>query len=308
MTLQVKKLLAEMQVRKSVKEKRAFRAWLAEELRVAGWQVTEEKNGYAGHNVVVGDPEKAKVLYTAHYDTQAVLPFPNLITPRSLGGYLAFQGAICVGMILITVAVMLFAMLVLKASQEVGLLSIYLICLFFVWWMYFGKANQHTVNDNTSGVATLLEVALTMPRADRDKVCLIFFDNEERGMLGSAKFAARHKRVKKETLVLNFDCVSDGDFIHFFPAKALRGEEDVLTAVERAFLPIAGKSVEVYREKSIYPSDNASFRRAFGVCALKRKGTIYYMDRIHTSKDTVWMEENIELLRQGCLRFAEDLD
>lgn len=295
-------------MRKSVKEKRTFRAWLTEELQAAGWQVTEEGSRTAGHNVIVGDPDKAKVLYTAHYDTQAVLPFPNLITPRSLGGFLAFQCAICLGMMLVAVAAMLFTVLVLNAPAEVGMAVVWLLCVFFVWWLYFGKANRHTVNDNTSGVLTLIEVALTLPPEERDKVCLIFFDNEERGMLGSSDFASKHKRVKKETLVLNFDCVSDGDSLQFFPTKRLRREEETLCAVERAFLPVAGKSVEVYRGWSIYPSDNASFRRACGVCALKQRGRLYYLDRIHTPKDTVLMEENIELLRLGCLRFAEALD
>lgn len=308
MTLQAKRLLAEMQVRKSVKEKRAFRAWLTEELQSAGWQVKEEGSFFAGHNVIAGDLEKAKVLYTAHYDTQAVLPFPNLITPRSLGGFLAFQCAICLGMMLITVAVMLFLRLVLNADIEVGLFAVSFLCFLFVWWLYFGKANRHTANDNTSGVIALLEVALSLPAKEREKVCLVFFDNEERGMLGSSHFAEKHKNLKKNALVLNFDCVSDGNSIQFFPTKALRREERVLQAIERAFLPVAGKDVQVYRKNSIYPSDNASFRRACGVCALKKKGKTYYMDRIHTKNDTVFMEENIELIRQGCLRFAEGLD
>ncbi len=69
-----------------------------------------------------------------------------------------------------------------------------------------------------------------------------------------------------------------------------------------------GKDVEVVRGFGFYPSDNASFKRACGVCALKRGKVFgYYMDRIHTGKDTVMDEENIALLRDGNLALAKAL-
>lgn len=313
MTSQSRKILADMQVRKSSREKREFRAWLTKELESAGWTVQEEYGFPAGHNVIAGDPEKAKVLYTAHYDTQAVLPFPNFITPRNMGIYLWVQLLICLGFFAIVAVVEGIVLYVAKTMEAVvdlwwlGPQVSVVLCAFLIWWMFFGKANKHTANDNTSGVITLLETALALPVEDRDKVCFVFFDNEERGMLGSSHFTGKRKRVKKNTLVLNFDCVSDGDSIQFFPTKALRKDEEALKAIEAAFLPTAGKEVEVYRPGGTYPSDNVSFKRACGVCALKKK-KFYYMDRIHTSKDTVFMEENIALLREGCLRLAKGLE
>ena len=316
MTPQSQKILSDMQVRKSSKEKREFRAWLTGELEAAGWTAREEGSFFAGHNVIAGNPEKAKVLYTAHYDTQAVLPFPNFITPRNMGAYIAYQVLIVLAFfvaVAVAEGVTILAFRALGAKEllpVVAPLVSMAVCFFFLWWLFFGKANRHTANDNTSGVITLMEVALALPPEDRDKVCLVFFDNEERGMLGSANFASRRKQVKKETLVLNFDCVSDGDSIQFFPTKALRKKEaeGTLAAIENAFTPMEEKEVAVYREGGIYPSDNASFKRACGVCALKKKGKIYYMDRIHTAKDTVFMEENIALLREGCLRLAKGLE
>ena len=60
---------------------------------------------------------------------------------------------------------------------------------------------------------------------------------------------------------------------------------------------------------SMYPSDNANFKRGAGVCALKHKKIVgYYMDRIHTSKDTVLDGANIALLRDGALRYIAGLD
>lgn len=304
MTSQAQKVLGEMQVRKSSREKREFRAWLSGELKRLGWTVTEEHGFFAGHNVIAGDPEKAEVLFTAHYDTQAVLPVPNFITPRNLPIYIFYQLLLCLPLLLAVFAVGV-GTAVLDAPLEAALVLSYAVCFFFLWWLFFGKANRHTANDNTSGVVTLLEIAAALRLEDRDKVCLVFFDNEERGMLGSSHFAGKRKAVRQNALVLNFDCVSDGDFIQFFPTKALKRDANALQELETAFTGWGDKQVEVVRGAGFYPSDNACFNRAYGVCALKKGRFGYYMDRIHTNRDTVFQEENIALLRDGCLRLTQ---
>ena len=310
MTAQSNKIMAEMQVRKSKKQKKNFRAWLCGELEAAGYAPTVEK-GFAARNVVVGDPDKAQVLLTAHYDTQPVLPIPNFITPRNLFFFVLYQIAIVLPLFIVIAIVE--GVLISFAPEAVLWWLMPLtsmgICVFFIWWIMDGKANKHTANDNTSGVLTLLETALALPPEHRERVCFVFFDNEEKGMFGSAAFAKKHKQVKKHTTVLNFDCVSDGDSIQFFPQKKLKKDEDALQRIEAAFLPTGGKDVQVVRSFSMYPSDNANFKRGAGVCALKHKKVIgYYMDRIHTNKDTVLDKANIALLRDGCLRYIAGLD
>ncbi len=310
MTKQSNKIMAEMQVRKSKKQKEHFRAWLCGELEAAGYAPTVEK-GFAARNVVVGDPDKAQVLLTAHYDTQAVLPIPNFITPRNLFFFLLYQIAIVLPLLIVLAVV---EGVLLSFAPEAVLwwlmpLASMGICIFFIWWILDGKANKHTANDNTSGVLTLLETALALPPEHRDRVCFVFFDNEEKGMFGSAAFVKKHKQVKKKTTVLNFDCVSDGDSIQFFPQKKLKKDEAALQRIEAAFLPTGDKDVQVVRGFSMYPSDNANFKRGAGVCALKHKKVVgYYMDRIHTNKDTVLDKANIALLRDGALRYIAGLD
>lgn len=127
-------------------------------------------------------------------------------------------------------------------------------------------------------------------------------------MFGSAAFAKRHKNVKKNTTVLNFDCVGDGGSIQFFPQRKLKKDGAALKRLEAAFRPTGGKDVQVVRGFSLYPSDNANFKKGAGVCALKHKPLVgYYMDRIHTSRDTVLDEDNIALLRDGALRYIAAL-
>ncbi|MFG6351196.1 MAG: M28 family peptidase [Oscillospiraceae bacterium] len=309
MTEQSRKILGEMQVRKSRKQKAAFRAWLCGELEAAGYEPKVEQS-FAARNVVVGAPERAKALFTAHYDTQAVLPIPNFITPRNLLFYVLYQLLIVIPLF-ITVGVaagLIFAFAPEAVAWWLGPLASIAICGFFMWWVIDGPANRHTANDNTSGVLTLMETALALPPDQRGRVCFVFFDNEEKGMLGSAAFAKKHKEVKKNTPVINFDCVGDGDSIQFFPRRRVKKDAAMMERLEASFLPAQGKDVQVVRGFGFYPSDNASFKKGAGVCALKHKPVVgYYMDRIHTSKDTVLDEGNLNLLRDGALRYIAGL-
>lgn len=306
------KIMEDFQVRKSKKQKEAFRAWLCGELEAAGCAPKVE-GGFAAKNVVAGDPDTAKVIFSAHYDTCAVLPIPNFITPRNMFFYICYQLLMIAPLFLVIAAAeaVLLAVIVKLQSPELLLLmpvTSIALCAFFVWWIIDGPANKHTANDNTSGVITLLEAALSMPDEDRKQVCFVFFDNEEKGMLGSAAFARRHKKAKKNTPVLNFDCVGDGDSIQFFPRRRLKKDQDALERIQAAFLPAGGRDVQVVRGFGLYPSDNASFRKGVGVCALKHRPVIgYYMDHIHTSRDTVLDEVNITLLRDGALRYIAGL-
>ena len=304
MTPQSQTVMSDFQVRKSKKQKEAFRAWLCGELEAAGYVPKIEK-GFAARNVVVGDPDAARVIFSAHYDTCAVLPIPNFITPRNMFFYLCYQMLFLLIFLAVVFVFDFTFFLLTDAPAEVGIGLSYLLCIFMVWWILDGKANRHTANDNTSGVITLLETALALPEEERGKVCFVFFDNEEKGLFGSAAFTKAHKKAKKETLNINFDCVSDGDYIQFFPGKPLKKDKEALDRIESAFEGRGEKKTEVVRGPGFYPSDNKAFRRGVGVCALRRKRVIgYYMSRIHTNRDTVLEEENIELLRDGALRLA----
>jgi len=310
MTEQSRTVMDRYQVRKTEKQKAAFREWLCGELTKAGYapRVEEVFSGFRCRNVIAGDPDKAEALYTAHYDTCSVLPFPNFITPRNLPVYILFNVLLGVGLLAVVFAAEA-ALILLDAPKPVCIFASPVICAFVIFWMMGGgKANRHTANDNTSGVLTLIETALALPEEARDKVCFIFFDNEEKGMFGSGGFAKGHKDVKLNTVCINFDCVSDGDYIQFFPTKKLKKDARALEALEKAFRGRGGKTVEMVRSFGFYPSDNASFKRAAGVCALRKSRVWgFYMSRIHTGRDTVLEEENIQLLRDGALAYAAAL-
>lgn len=300
-------LLTDFQIRKSKKQKAAFRSWLCGELKKAGYDPVVDTSGglLAGHTIILGNPARADMFFTAHYDTCAVLPFPNFITPRNLPVYLLYNLLICLVLFVVVIGAELPLLLLDLPKAVCEGVPIGIFC-FFLWWMFFGKANRHTANDNTSGVVTLLEIAQILPPEDREKVCFIFFDNEEKGLLGSNSFASKHKDLKERAFMINFDCVGDGKSIQFFPNRTVKKDAELCRALEEAFLPMGDRSVEVVRGFGFYPSDNGSFKKGVGVCALKKAPFCgYYMDRIHTARDTVLEEDNIALLREGALRLAK---
>lgn len=303
MTEQSKDLLTRFPVRKSKQQKAEFRDWLSQTLEKAGYTPkTEESRSLAvSHNVIVGDPDTAEVVLTAHYDTCAVLPVPNLITPRNPVTFLGWQLLLVAVILALVIGVELLTIRLFDPPLWVVLLVVYAVAGFLLWWMMAGKANKTNVNDNTSGVITLLETALSLPEEARGRVAFVFFDNEELGLLGSAGFYKAHKSAMQNTLLLNFDCVGDGDHILFFPSKTLRKDGDALKRLEEAFPSAGDKQTEVCTKGfSVYPSDQKHFPKGVGVAALhKSPWAGYWLGRIHTRRDTVLEEENITLLCRG---------
>lgn len=303
------------EIRKTRKQKSAFIDYLQSVSAAEGYICKTEKGYFGARNIVVGDPDTAKVIYTAHYDTCARLPFPNFITPKCIWLYLLYQ-------IVITVALVCLPAVITQGAYHLGLLlnpelTVNLTedfdATFFLWYILLlselflvmaGPANKHTANDNTSGVTTLLNIMTSLPTEARENVAFIFFDLEEMGLFGSAGYANRHKRVAQSTLLLNFDCVSDGHTLLFALRK---GSERYASAIREAFPDTEIHAVEVVSKGVFYPSDQMNFARGVGIAALKGRGGLLYMDRIHTGRDTVYMEENITYLTEGAVRLAESL-
>ena len=311
MTATTQTILSAYQVRKSKAQKRAFAAYLKEIAEQNGYTYREERGSFGATNLIVGDPSRAKFLCTAHYDTCARLPFPNFITPKRFDIYLLYQLLLTV-LLLLPAAVVLFGLptllLLLGASDAaafgIGGFVAYLALIATMLLILVGPANKHTANDNTSGVTVLVDTMLAMPPELRDQVTYVFFDLEEAGLFGSASYRAKHKKETKRQLLINFDCVSDGDHLLLVLRKGAHRFADTLA---EAFPAEDGKlQREICRRGVFYPSDQSNFPCGVGVAALKksRKLHILYMNRIHTRRDTVYEAENISYLKNGCIRLA----
>ena len=296
-------ILESYQIRKRTKQKTAF----IDLLRAHYPELTVEEGGLIKcRNLIIGDLENAKIIVSAHYDTCSALPFPNFITPKRP----IFTILYSLLLILPIFAAMLGVNILLnRFSNNYWLHYFISVALYFglLALLIIGPANKHTANDNTSGVVMLCELLESLTEEERKKIAFVFFDHEETGLLGSYLFKKQHKQMMQDKLLINFDCVSDGDNMLLGITTAAR--EQYGTAFEEAFLPEDGKSVLFERmEKIYYPSDHSGFPMALAAAALKHKPVLgYYMDRIHTSRDTNFDEANISMLVNGIHRFLEKL-
>lgn len=305
-------------VRKSKKQKDGFIDYIKEFAKKEGYSCRVEKGSFGARNIVIGDPARAKAIYTAHYDTCARLPFPNFITPKNFLYYLLYQLLITTVLIAVLLAAAFGAGILI--GTILGLLKVHqsvvdsvaafvpLIAYFLVFYLLMnGPANKHTANDNTSGVITLIEIMQALPAEKRNEICFVFFDLEEMGLFGSSAFASKHKKVIKDKLLLNFDCVSDGDTILF---AVKHNAKKYISALEQSFVSDDYFKVDIASKGVFYPSDQANFKGGVGVASLKYSKALraLYMDKIHTKHDTVFNEANIKFLTDGAVKLVDHLN
>jgi len=126
------------------------------------------------------------------------------------------------------------------------------------------------------------------------------------GVIGASSFASKHKNIKKNSLVINFDCVSDGDNILLALKKQA---EKYRPVIEKSFASNDLFKVDIRSKGVFYPSDQIHFKYGVGVAALKHSKYLKteYMDRIHTKKDVIFYDANIDFLVNCAVSLAGKL-
>lgn len=302
MTELSQKILAHYQVRKTKAQKQNFIDLVKEyfpEMQV------EESGMIRSRNIVIGDVNNAKVVLGAHYDTCARMPFPNMIAPRNILFTLGYSLLVAAPFLLI----MMLCLAFLDSLSDRFFLNYWIsfgvMMAVMLYVMMFGKPNEHTANDNTSGVITLLVLLSVLTPEQRSKICVVLFDNEENGLLGSAQFNKKHKEAMKNKLLINLDCVSDGDHMLLLRNKpAMERYDDLL---RMCFLNTEEMMVHIEKASTThYPSDQKNFPMHMALSSMKKHKLIgLYMDRIHTKRDVIFEEKNIRYLCHSLERFIE---
>jgi hypothetical protein len=286
-------------IRKTEEQKEAFRRDVQAYVQELGYSYTLETEKNKANNVIIGYAEQAKYLISAHYDTPATLGIPNVCTPCNalLAGlrYLAavLFGASCSG----------GAFLLIKAGFLIPGIALIILLLCDLWLMKIAPANVNNANDNTSGVVTLLEIARSLPEAHRHKVCFLLFDLEEKGLKGSAAYRKAHKDITEKQILLNLDCVGDGDHILLMPTKKLRKDAAFISRLKYLGGWFGKKQIlTIDKGFCAYSSDHKNFPLAVGIAAFhKRKGMGFVLDKIHTKHDTNLEITNVNLLRAAMI-------
>lgn len=293
-----KDVLKQFPVRKSKRQKQAFRDGVQAYCQSLGYEVTVEDGSFGARNLIIGDPKCADYLVTAHYDTPPRMWLPNMVTPCNLVVYLLYQ-LLQVGLLILAAIIPGCIVGILSGDSQIGSLVGVAMYWALLILMRFGPANPTNANDNTSGVVTVLEMARTLPENQRRRAAFVLFDLEEAGLLGSSAYRKAHKAETDRQIVLNLDCVGDGNEILLIPSKKVCKDEVKLRRLCTIVSRNGKKTIAVCNKGfRFYPSDQKHFPYGVAIGAFHRKkGIGPYYSRIHTAKDTILDETNVNVLR-----------
>jgi hypothetical protein len=257
---------------------------------------------------VIGDPKNSKAVFVAHYDTPARSLFPNIMIPKNPLVFYAYQFVPIIFLLIVSLLLSYFIGVVLLNDTNAYILSflIFYYGIFFLMMKVF--KNPCNYNDNTSGVATVLEIIDSLSDDELKNVAFILFDNEEKGKKGSSAYFKDHKDYMADKFVVNFDCVANGDNLIFIAQKDAVDSGEFKN-LECSFEKSDEFSLDfcAYKEANSN-SDHKNFPKGVGVVACKRsKNGLLYTPYIHTSRDVVASDKNIKYLSQNIIRFIKRL-
>lgn len=293
-------------MRRTKEEKEKFREYVLEE--VNGQKKYEAKVETTGdkknENIVIGDPLSAKVVCTAHYDTPMRAPLPNIMIPRNRLVYWLYQFVPVILILVVSLGVPFGIRAVYPLTREQVLLLFIVLYYGLYFGLFRGKKNPNNFNDNTSGVSVLLSLVKELEAEHAKDVAFILFDNEEKGKKGSKAYVKDHKEAMQEKFLVNFDCVANGENVVFVAMDGAEKKE------EYKLLQESFTSNETY-QAFFYPaktsesnSDYKNFPCGVGCMACKKtKRGMLYTPGIHTPKDIVAKNENIEYITDGMKNF-----
>lgn len=281
------------------KDKKAFRKYLIEQARAMGYDVREEKS-ILGTNVVVGNPADASTICTAHYDTPPRLP--KFVVKHMILTSFIMLPAILLG-ISYGLPQLLIGKISVKALQavltgisigEYGLMGGMVAYLFGC----LGGANKKNFNDNSSGCVTLLKLMKKYEHAPKDvksKLCFSFFDNEEKGLLGSMAFRLKHNKHLDNQTFMNFDCVGKGDQFNLYYFG--KNKPQIVQEMENTQMS-NGYITKPIRSSMMSMSDHLLFKKFNHVCFLSvdQKNNKSLYSQIHSSNDTELDTMNLDVI------------
>ena len=292
----------EYPVRFKPKEKEAFRLYAMGALRELGYEPrlqdreTALRIGGRVTNVVAGDPETAKIVLVAHYDTALRSLFPPLIMPTRPVTALLYMALtpVCV---LLGSFLLSFALTFAFNAPHWTLPLFLVLLLAALLYLRFGPAETRNLNDNTSGVVALLETAAALTPRYRGEAAFVLLDGGFGGMSGAKALRAKYPCLREKTVV-NLSCVAQGNELLVLPSKYSRWNGEVLDAILDSFEN--GEHTTVFLKTdglTYYPSDNRAFRYSFAVCACDKVAGFGRLIRPLRAQSI--SEENITILKNG---------
>ena len=291
-------------VRRSKEEKERFQKFVLEEAKKANLNA-EIEQVKEHQNIIIGTPETAKVIFTAHYDTPAASIFPNIMMPRNIILGMIYQLSYPILLSLLSLVVAYVIAYILDQGVEVAALIYIILFLGSFYLLTRAFPNKHNKNDNTSGVAAILSL---MMKCNNQNAAFILFDNEEKGLLGSKAYNKQHKEMLENKMVINLDCVGFGNNVIFISKKDAENHQYYNT-LKNQVLSTNEYLVHFFGTKgSMSNSDYKNFKCGIGVMTCRKSSLVgFYTSRIHTKFDTVANSRNIEFITTNLTEFINKL-
>jgi len=306
-------LLTDYQMRRTIKQKQHFIKWLNHHARIYDYTVFEHnfKKGKS-KNLIIGSPEEAEIFLTAHYDTPSSAWFPILSIVGNIPLFILSQ----ISLYIVAFLFFYFIHWVLSFAISVNYLGNSQIPFFWftvplltlilmIFWsiqLTVGLPNKKNANDNTSGVSVLISLLEDLPVDIRNRICFVFFDDEEKGLEGAKCFNKGYGPHVKNKPLLNYDCVGHGKHLVFISRTVF----SKTAAFEMLKEVVKDKAIVKYGKKFIHPSDQMVFKNSAGVVAVHKFPLVgYYMTRLHSRFDTKFNPDNIEKLNEMTKHFIQ---
>ena len=288
-------------VRRKAQDKENMRAYLVGQLREMGYDARLDDCGRAV-NVIAGDPERAKIIYAAHYDTPLHEPLPPIICPTRPTVYMLYQALTP----LLTLAVSFFVSFGVTFALNLPNMTLPLFIVLLLGalaYLKYGPAEKNNENENTSGVASLLNTAEKLTPRYRGDVCFLFLDGGSTSMQGAKGFRRRYPSAKEKP-VLCLDCVGSGDELLILPGRGARWDGELLDAINESFENSARKTCYDKVDGLVhFPGDNRAFAHGVAICAVRHVPGFGRLIR-PTGKDNRIDDENLDILSRGLVKLA----
>lgn len=239
-------------------------------------------------NIIIGNIEKADVIVTAHYDmfldniSNKIVMFmkSDKIIVKIDNKKTFIKQAILLLLIGLVIVVPLLFIIILNIRTYIKTI----LCLVYIIILYwpFNYKNVKAHNDNSSGV----DIALRF--ANKNKVAVVLFNNEEKGYWGARAFKKHNKIIIKDKLIINLDTVGDGELICLSPSNSVNQlcnkiiEENNMLGNIKVFETMLPGDHRVFANKNF---------NCIGVSRADYDGNVYYSKNIHSAKDNLFIQD-----------------
>jgi hypothetical protein len=274
------KELLEIRQRFKRSDKKRFVEQIERKLQELGFDTEQKHFGKILKSINIETKnDNPDYIFIAHYDTGTILPFWFNWSMRLFGINRQLLIMFLIGLS-IPIITGLLGDLIPNIDRIVSiLLGLSMLTIFI--------PNKSNLDDNTSGIITLLSLAERFQRNRILNVKFIFVDNEELGLFGSRahfNYLKKNHLIADTCKVFSIDCVGgQGDI----PLIISNSRSDYLNYFKNKLTDEFGKCKAVKME--LPASDNYSFKKIGALnLSFVSKSIIpggYYVKNIHSFKD-----------------------